>query len=695
MNDELAITFSTDLAQWMRHSLHGRRDSLDVWRLRLRAEQARLATGFDQLICLDDIFIDQYPYQLDAALKALRDMRGRALLADEVGLGKTIEAGIVMKELIERGLAQRILILTPASLTLQWQEEMETKFVESFEVLTRRGQIDQPSDNSIRWICSLDRAKRTDWAEGLLAREYDLLIVDEAHTLKNRGTQVYRFVNQIRRRYVLLLTATPVHNNLVELYSLITLLQPGHLGTLREFRRRFVGGVRRRVLLWSTRSLNFEYYWRQHRQWLRRLNWTRENAPGFELSHLSMPTEPTPPKMQKHGQVIEKEDIPAGQAVFAEAQDLVAQGYRISESLVVTSPYSNKTVGFRLVFERPESDPTLPRSAPELRRQLSEVMIRNRRAHVGVQLPLRRARVIELDLSPPERALYDGVTAYVRSRAGQAGSGAQQMTLTTLQREVCSSPAAVAGTLRKLAGGAQDDAERHALGRLIELAEQIGTSSKTAAVLSILDQSPGQWLIFTDYRATMDALSAALREAGIAAVCFHGGLSAQDKEQAVRAFRSGDARVLISTESGAEGRNLQFCHQMINYDLPWNPMRIEQRIGRIHRLGQTRQVLIVNLAGKDTVEALILDLLARKIRMFELVVGELDLILGAMETPKSFEALLRDAWLDSADDQALSLKIAELERMIDASRRVYERIKERSDQLSDLLAAQAEVQNRA
>ncbi|MBN1933839.1 MAG: DEAD/DEAH box helicase, partial [Anaerolineae bacterium] len=569
MNDTLdTITFSTDLAQWMRRSLlrrsmlrRSQRDSFEVWKLRLRAEQARLSNGFDQLICLDDIFIDQYPYQLDAALKALRDMRGRALLADEVGLGKTIEAGIVMKELIERGLAQRILVLTPASLTVQWQEELETKFVEPFEVLERRRQIDDPPDGPLRWICSLDRAKRADWAEGLLAREYDLLIVDEAHKLKNRGTQVYRFVNQIRKRYVLLLTATPVHNDLIELYNLITILQPGHLGTLREFRRRFVGGVRRRVLLWSTRSLNLEYYWRQYRSWLRRLRWTKENLPGFELSHLAMPAQPTPAKMRKQHQVVEEQDIPTGQAALAQAQDLVAQGYRISESLVVTNPYSNGTIGFRLVFELLESDPTLPRNAPELRRLLGEVMIRNRRAHVGVQLPLRRARVFDLDLSPEERALYDGITAYVRGQIRRIGAGAQQMTLLTLQRQVCSSPAAVAGTLRKLARNTQYDTEQHALDRLIALAENIEQPAKIDAVLRILEGSPGQWLIFTDYRATMDSLSEALREAGIDVVCFHGGLSALDKERVVRAFRGearrGAPRVLISTESGAEGRNLQ------------------------------------------------------------------------------------------------------------------------------------------
>lgn len=683
--DETFITFSSDLAEWMRSSLHGRRDAPAVWQLRLRAEQARLATGFDRLICLDDIFIDQYPYQLEAALRALRDMRGRALLADEVGLGKTIEAGIVMKELIERGLAQDILILVPASLTVQWQEELATKFIESFEVLEHRRQLE--GDRPVRWICSLDRAKRADWAAALLAREYDLLIVDEAHKLKNRSTQLYRFVNQIRKRYVLLLTATPVHNNLTELYNLITILRPGHLGTLREFRRRFVGGVRRRVLTWSIQAFSLDYYWQKHRKWLQ--NRALKDAPGPDLRGLKMPARPV--KSNQRRWSITSQDVVGGQEALAQAQELIAQNYRLVKSLVIPHPKTRDTVAFRLVFELAERDPILPRNPSELRRLLGEVMIRNRRAHVGVQLPLRRARVIELDLTPAERALYDGITAYVRRRARQIESGVQQMTLLTLQREVCSSPQAAVATLRKMAEQAQDD--RHELDRLVELAGQVRESSKITALLRLLDNLPGQWLVFTDYRATMEALADALRQAGISTVCFHGGLSVGDKESVVRAFRTGEARVLISTESGAEGRNLQFCYQMVNYDLPWNPMRIEQRIGRIHRLGQTHEVLIVNLAGKGTVESLILDLLARKIRMFELVVGELDLILGALETPKSFEVLLRDAWLESADDAELARRIAELERMLDASRRVYEQIKERSEQLSDLLTAQEEVQD--
>jgi superfamily II DNA/RNA helicase len=155
----------------------------------------------------------------------------------------------------------------------------------------------------------------------------------------------------------------------------------------------------------------------------------------------------------------------------------------------------------------------------------------------------------------------------------------------------------------------------------------------------------------------------------------------RQKEQAVGLFREeseklGGVRVMVSTESGAEGRNLQFCHQLINYDLPWNPMRVEQRIGRLHRLGQHKDVTIFNLSCNETIEAHIIELLARKIRMFELVIGELDLILGNVEGNKSFEVLLREAWQTSTSEDDLRDRLAALGDTLVHARREYERVRE-------------------
>jgi SNF2 family DNA or RNA helicase len=224
------------------------------------------------------------------------------------------------------------------------------------------------------------------------------------------------------------------------------------------------------------------------------------------------------------------------------------------------------------------------------------------------------------------------------------------------------------------------------------LAWGIHQGRKVAATLDLLAQYPGKFLIFTDYLPTLEALQTALNEAGHETVTFHGGLSSAERVEIVRRFRQDPAvRAMISTQSGSEGHNLQFCHQMINYDMPWNPMRIEQRVGRLHRLGQPEAVSIFNLSANDTIEAYILDLLAHKIRMFELVIGELDLILGELDEQRSFEQYIEEAWAKSYSEAELQQMIAELESILLKAQNTYQTVRSASDELSDLLDAFDEV----
>jgi superfamily II DNA or RNA helicase len=809
-------------------------DSPAIYDLRLQVERLRVTQGFDRLICLDDISVEHYQHQLDAALRALRDMRGRALLADEVGLGKTIEAGIVMKELIERGLAESVLIVVPAPLTWQWHEEMLTKFHEEFVVLEDLEHLapylspTAPDPTSVlpqtgvkeygrcRWIISLDRAKTPAWSQRLLAREYDLLIVDEVHKLKNHRTQAYRFVDSLRKRFVMMLTATPVHNDLMELYNLITILRPGHLGTRRTFRRNFVAsGPRRRVVTWSTQArtgissyvnssspgkpsslgsyrvqtvtdLSTESLAPPPLLGGKGKDWARQVTPqdlenfaqargqvaallrqgyqverawivshrkggiyGFRVELIQAietalvagqplaaagrrPVQRTvysdehilggylrkspavrqaqraagAHRILRHSQDLAEFDRLSGldqsnrQAV-AEVKQLLAQGYQVVDFEAVDwrgrwgrrrtdfvcrlslKPTGSQDNSGRPSFERH----TTPRNSLALRGLLREVMIRNRRSGVGVRFPPRQAAVYYLNLAPPERELYDGVTGYIRRQlqsvseeGSQPAVGHLRLTLMTLQKELCSSPQAVARTLDRLLARGPDPR----LAEYLALAQSLDQGRKVAATRVILEQYPGKFLIFTDYLPTLYALRAALDQAGHETLIFHGGMSAYERIEAVRAFRQ-SARVMISTQSGGEGHNLQFCHQMINYDLPWNPMRIEQRIGRIHRLGQTHQVSIFNLSATQTIEAYVLDLLARKIRMFELVIGELDLILGVLDEQRGFEDYIQEAWAGSHSEAELLRKIAELEVILDHARTSYEQIRVTSDELSGLI----------
>jgi SNF2 family DNA or RNA helicase len=690
-------------------------DAPALYQLRLQAEQFRVTTGFDRLICLDDISVDHYQHQLEAALRALRDMRGRVLLADEVGLGKTIEAGIVMKELIERGLANTILILTPASLTWQWQEEMQTKFHETFTVLEELEQLpDASPEMPCRWLISLDRAKLSRWSEHLLAREYDLLIIDEAHKLKNHRTDAYRFVNSLRKRYVLMLTATPVHNDLMELYNLLSILRPGHLGTRRAFRQNFIESkpvktttpakrqATRRTIYSSFNTTPDNYLGKSrelreaYRQDQVRSGWILKRVVrSVELGML--------PNLDR-----------AGQKAISEINELLGHGYEIEDfeaveyekpGLIRKQRRSDFVCRLKLKpqpgqhrKEERESQPkrrTTPRNPAALRQLLREVMIRNRRSSVGVRFPPRQAAVYALNLTPPERKLYNALTTYIRAQLQQQlqttpgqSTGPLRMTLLTLQKQICSSPQATARALQNMV----DQQSNPQLAEALILAWGIAQGRKTAATLELLDQYPGKFLIFTDYLPTLHALQAILNEAGHETVVFHGGLSPMERVEAVRAFRQKPSvRVMISTQSGSEGHNLQFCHQMINYDLPWNPMRIEQRVGRLHRLGQPETVTIFNLAANDTIEAYILDLLAHKIRMFELVIGELDLILGELSEQRSFEDYIEQVWAESRSEAELLQMIANLNKVLEGARKTYEEVRSTSDELSDWLEAYDEV----
>src|SRR5438552_5764722 len=200
--------------------------------LRREAERIALVPGFDRLITLDANAIKELPHQIDVAQRVLRQMGGRAILADEVGLGKTIEASIIYKELAIRGLARRALILTPASLVGQWQGELAEKFFERFE--TPADPDDWP--RVTKAIISHDRARSRRHAEEILRHRWDLVIVDEAHKVKSHRGATYQFIERIERDFILLLTAAPLHNDLRELYNRITLRRPGQLGTWQEFK---------------------------------------------------------------------------------------------------------------------------------------------------------------------------------------------------------------------------------------------------------------------------------------------------------------------------------------------------------------------------------------------------------------------------------------------------------------------------
>lgn len=242
---DIGISFAAEFDLGALAAAAGKRPEQDgAWYLlRERFAHLGLAQGFDELLCLPHLRgIETFWHQVETVRKVLKQFRGWVLLADELGLGKTIEAGMVLKEYLLRGMAERVLVLTPASLVGQWREELETKFdvpcATTHDALLR----DDPDRfwDQKRIAASLPTARRREHAERLSMRDFDLVIVDEAHHLRDRASQSYKLVDRLNKRFLLLLSATPVQNDLVELYNLLTLLKPGIFKTLKEFRAAYM-----------------------------------------------------------------------------------------------------------------------------------------------------------------------------------------------------------------------------------------------------------------------------------------------------------------------------------------------------------------------------------------------------------------------------------------------------------------------
>src|SRR5213593_3693513 len=522
------------------------------YELRREAERVALVPGFDRLITLDANAIKELPHQIDVAQRVLRDMGGRAILADEVGLGKTIEASLIYKELAIRGLARRALILTPASLVGQWQGELEEKFFERFDTPT------DPDDwqRITKAIISHDRARSRKHAEEILRYRWDLVIVDEAHKVKSQRGATYQFIEKIERDFILLLTATPLQNDLRELYNLITLLRPGQLGTWQEFK---------------------------------------------------------------------------------------------SEHLV-------------------SGDHRQPRDPEGLRALTHEVMIRTRRSSVvdDLDLPPRRPRHPEVKLTRAEADLYERTTDFLRrlyregfiqpAQEEEEGKptrkGVVQLAVIHLRQRLCSSARALAESLEHLAQGEHiSPAYRTIARQLAKRAQGIKTHAKLDELTKVLNETPDRVVVFSDHRPTIQLIEERVKKLGRTPIVYWGAHATPERDKRIRAFHADQTSVLIATRAGSEGRNLQFCNVLVNYDLPWNPMVVEQRIGRLHRIGQQREVHIVNLAAAGTIESYILQLLDQKIKLFELVVGELDLILGEFGGAQKFEGRLAGEWL-AAESEA-------------------------------------------
>lgn len=567
---DIDISFAADLnLEPLTAALNRRPEKGGAWYLlRERLAHLGLAQGFDELLCLPHLRgVEAFWHQAETVRKVLKQFRGRVLLADEVGLGKTIEAGMALKEYLLRGMAERVLVLTPASLVGQWREELEAKFdiqcASTHDALLREDPEAFWSQKRI--IASLAAARRKEHAERLHQQNFDIVIVDEAHHLRDRASASYKLVDKLNKRFLLLLSATPVQNDLVELYNLLTLLKPGIFKTLKEFKAAYM-------------------------------------APG---------------------------------------------------------------------------KPRQPANPDQLRELMRGAMIRNTRAVVALKLPRRHAVTIRVDGEKGEREAYLDLAGLARQLGAEGSSGPHRMALRHLLGAAGSSPAAAAAAVGRMAERRPKERTWKTLARRLDA---LGVGAKEAALLDLLKRNPAEKkLVFVHFRETLARLGELLKKAGIAFATFDGSLTGPEKDAAIATFRD-QVPVLLCTESGGEGRNMQFCNTLINFDVPWNPMAIEQRIGRIDRIGQQREVFVFNLVTRGTLEEQVLHLLDEKISMFELVVGEVGAILGGLEEDRDFAEMMLDAWLETTETSRVEAFDA-IGRSLEQARKRHDGAKELDEAL--------------
>jgi len=518
------ISFATDDPSVVTDAFNTDRDATVGHLLNLQARQFEIAQGQQELLSVEEIKdkIKLLDHQLQAAHRALFQMNGGALFADEVGLGKTIEVGMVLNEMDFRDTRDSFLILTPAQLAPQWQTELSEKF--DLDFVSNYDEEFMGFDAHDKIVASVDTAKGKRYRDQVLSRRWDVVVLDEAHYVRNEDTNRYKLIKELDYGEAFFATATPIQNDITDLYNIINLIRPGMLGTRKQFNNRYVA----------------------------------------------------------------------------------------------------------------DGDNAQIKRGDELQSKLDNVMIRNRREETSIDFTNREVHTEVFEPSRNEEKLYDAVTDHVRTH--YSSKDARHLVLITLQKEVVSSPFAVAGTIdRWLADSDKrlSSAERSSLSKIQSIVADIDVTTKQQRLSNIVETIQDQLetarlVVFTQFRPTQDAIADRVEELDLPAHIVNGDLSSKAKERKVADFER-EGGVMVATDSISEGRNMQFCNVLVNYDLPWNPMKVEQRIGRVDRIGQDREVHVFNMALEDTVEEHVLDKLFGKIDLFNQSIGGLRDILSRME----------------------------------------------------------------
>lgn len=610
---------------------------------------------------------DFLPYQFKPVLKFLHSEHRRLYIADEVGLGKTIEAALVFLEYLARADVETALVVCPANLTAKWKRELNRRFALGFNIYRAPefmeflvGDQRVPA-SGLRAICSL-QSLRTDGMREAIDNSpiaFDFVVLDEAHNIKNEETASWHLAETLSQRAtaMLMLSATPLMLGSDDLFNQLRVLLPAMFPHFRLFEEmiepnRFLNEARRLLdrpaealeVLKKAESTTFA-------------DWITES--------------------ERYKRVVDR--LSTGEAMSH------TEKVRIIEDLLQLST-------------------------------LSPIYVRTRKREVQTQFPVRRAHVVAVDWADPERRCYEAIREALQRRAILRGGSAGGLAMIMPLRLAASCLPAMAEYFHREADDgeassdyratAQESSEidpseegfdnpwyRSFLASTLELEDEVrgllaelqGHDTKFSELLKLLNSldahdAPPKVVLFSFFKKTLRYLERHLSANGRSTqtVSIDGDTPPKERDKLIRKFQQDPAiRLLLSTEVGGEGVDLQSASVLVNYDLPWNPMRVEQRIGRLDRYGQTSSVIeIYNFSLPGTIDAIILDRLYRRIGIFEEYIGDLDPILGDVDSD-----LGRILFNPRLTDDELGRKLEQVAESIERRKHALEKLEERAKEL--------------
>ena len=602
--------------------------------------------------------VDLNPHQVDAALFAFRSPLSRgAILADEVGLGKTIEAGLLISQLwAER--KRRILVICPTILRKQWAQELSEKFHLDSLVLdgkeynsNLKSGLDpfRPRDQVV--ICSYNFVQSKE--QPILTTPWDLVVIDEAHRLRNvwkPGNKIASSIKRaVSRRPIILLTATPLQNNLLELYGLVSLVDDHIFGDVDAFKARYMRGpleqrelrdLKNRLAPVCQRTLRRQV--QEYVKFTARIPITEDFTPTEEEQRL----------YRLVSEYLQRDDIQALPASQRKLMTLVLRKLLASSTFAI-----GQTLG-RMIDRIKEKNPDITGSLEDDFETLDELAdeLQTSESLDSEKAELSDSEVIlsELRELAQYRKLAESITVNSKGEA----------------------------LLKALRAGFEKLSELGAAQKAVIFTESRRTQEY---LVNLLSENGYADRFLTVNGTNSDDRSGAIykqwleRHKGESVVS---GNKAVDLRAALVEHFKLNADILIATEAAAEGVNLQFCSLVVNYDLPWNPQRIEQRIGRCHRYGQKHDVVVINFLNRtNEADMRVFQLLEEKFKLFDGVFGSSDEVLGALESGVDFEQRILDIYQNCRNAAEIDAAFDELQSELE------EQIKHRMMQVeSDVLA---------